>query len=1154
MFNRFIRVNVIKGVFYLFLVLLGYVAFGQNTEQYLENLGRLKMESADRHAQRAFRIQKYSEENSVPISFRDTKGNWVLMFDVTPWGDPVYVSTDNVGASFTIGANQLQQGGSLGIDITGENITVGVWDGGIVASHIEFEDRLISSEGSALDDHATHVTGTIASGGINNPNSRGMAPKAKIVAWDFNNDESEVLTLVRPDQATLLLSNHSYGLITGWRFNNGWQWFGNSSISTLEDHRFGFYSGRSRTWDEIMFNAPFYTMVKSAGNDRSDTGNGTIPADCNGGAGFDCLGDLAVCKNNIVVGAVAKQSNYSGPASVVMSSFSSWGPSDDGRIKPDLVAAGVSISSTLATGLNSYGVLSGTSMSTPSVTGGLALLQDLHKKLTGNYMRSATLKALAIHTIREAGPTPGPDYMFGWGLLDVERAAEVVLARDDKNIIINETVLANGHIYEIPLTPVQNEKITVTIAWTDPAGNPVAASLDPTNPMLINDLDVRIVDDSGDAQMPWRLSPQDVTKEAIKGDNVLDNVEKIEFDSPQARNYKIVVSHKGQLLNGQQAFSIIVTYKSLSNLGQTYYWVGGSGQWMDQSHWSLSSGGTSTGQIPTLNDRVFFDENSFPENSNTISVSTDIQVGSIAWFSNNPAKIDLNGSKMTLAGGIVVSNSHLSIEDGNLLMIGSFNPDNYLSFLDNVFEDVTVVFDGSSQWKVRGKVTIQRIEFGSGNVDFENQNIHVSEFFVEPDFEGRIDIRGAKIEGLEDVRIPVGVAVLTSDGTIFEMSKNGIFESSGMSMLGELRTLRGSEVALLGGSVLERLTLSGRLTVLDNHSISNLKMSAGSTLILAPGTTQVLADLTILSTETERAAIKSTNTSTAFLRFPNYDKVCFDFLDVESVSVTGEALVNAGVNSIVSNSEGWLTQSCEDILFPNFSPRALCAGALTVFEDLSQGVISSWKWDFGNSTNPFTVTDEPEGRHTFSSPGVYQVTLTVSNASKSSSYTKAVNITANPLESNSIIFSNGRLSSVKPAETYQWFRDGIEIPGEVGRSFEYSGVPGVYFVVTQSEVCNRISAPFVVLSTREGELRGESISISIFPNPVKDQLVIHADLLLQIPLRVRLIDLMGRSVLVELVRSRELVLDTSLLSEGMYLVEVASEVEVVHQQRVLVKK
>jgi len=108
---------------------------------------------------------------------------------------------------------------------------------------------------------------------------------------------------------------------------------------------------------------------------------------------------------------------------VVANSFSSWGPTDDGRIKPDIVADGVSVYSTLATNDSSYGYLNGTSMAAPGASGSLLLLQELSYKLINKPIRAATVKALAIHTANEAGLNPGPDYKFGWGLLNTSEAA-----------------------------------------------------------------------------------------------------------------------------------------------------------------------------------------------------------------------------------------------------------------------------------------------------------------------------------------------------------------------------------------------------------------------------------------------------------------------------------------------------------------------------------------------------------------------------------------------------------------------------------------------------------------------------------------------------------------------------------------------------------
>ncbi len=95
--------------------------------------------------------------------------------------------------------------------------------------------------------------------------------------------------------------------------------------------------------------------------------------------------------------------------------------------KPDIVADGVNLLSSIATSNTAYATFSGTSMSSPSVAGSLLLLQEYYSQLHGGaFMRSATLKGLVIHTADEAGPGPGPDYQFGFGLVNMQKAAAVI--------------------------------------------------------------------------------------------------------------------------------------------------------------------------------------------------------------------------------------------------------------------------------------------------------------------------------------------------------------------------------------------------------------------------------------------------------------------------------------------------------------------------------------------------------------------------------------------------------------------------------------------------------------------------------------------------------------------------------------------------------
>jgi hypothetical protein len=176
------------------------------------------------------------------------------------------------------------------------------------------------------------------------------------------------------------------------------------------------------------------------------------------------------------------------------------------------------------------------------------------------------MKALVIHTAWEAGPDPGPDYMYGWGLMNTLLSAEYIDA-DALGLFryIHELTLEQGEADTLRFYYSSQSPLKVTMAWTDPPGTPPAASLDPTNPMLVNDLDVRIYDGDGNTlppsrSRPWILDPANPSDRAIHGDNDVDNVEQIYVDDGLASgNYMAVITHEGPLLNGHQDYSIILS-------------------------------------------------------------------------------------------------------------------------------------------------------------------------------------------------------------------------------------------------------------------------------------------------------------------------------------------------------------------------------------------------------------------------------------------------------------------------------------------------------------------------------------------------------------------------------------------------------------------
>ncbi len=475
-----------------------------------------------------------AKANNWPIFIKDSTGGFSELIKIDSRGNPVYYTTYNYGAGLTARTNHLYSGGSLGLNIEGQNMIAGEWDGGaVLLTHELFEGRVTQMDGtSSTHYHSTHVAGTIiGTDQVQGRSARGMAFKANLHAYEWNNDQAEV---AQAAASGLLISNHSYGYYPG----------------SLSLDQFGKYNDVAHAFDDIMYNAPYYLFVAAAGNARNDGYNSSDN-------GYDLLSGHACSKNSMVVAAVHELTNYNGPSSVIMSYFSCWGPTDDGRIKPDISAKGVDTYSASDSSNSYYTTLSGTSMASPSVTGTLLLLQQYYHQLYGHFMHSSTLRGLALHTADEAGNNPGPDYEYGWGLINAKKAAEVI--RDNGLVsYISEETLSQGGTYSISFNALGSEPLKATICWTDPAGTIITNTIeDFYSPALVNDLDIRITK-NGTTYYPWKLDPNNPSAAATQGDNIVDNIEQVFVDNPVG-TYTITVTHKGTLQSGAQNFSIIVS-------------------------------------------------------------------------------------------------------------------------------------------------------------------------------------------------------------------------------------------------------------------------------------------------------------------------------------------------------------------------------------------------------------------------------------------------------------------------------------------------------------------------------------------------------------------------------------------------------------------
>ncbi len=535
----------------------------------------------------------WGETNGWPavIGGSETSGAYLVGRE----GDmPDYLAPHDLAAAVTISTTNIWPGGPTGFNLTGTNRAISMWDEGSPRlTHQEFGSRVSELDGvTALSHHSTAVAGMLAAAGLNltglGPAAKGMAYEAQVQARDFDLDLGEMTGALGTNQ--MRLSNQSYGTIAGWYFDTAsatWYWFGNPEISGTEDPRFGNYTTNSSNYDTLVQNAPTYLQVWSAGNDQGEappvqptnhverTGitNTFRPADGDAG-GFDTLAQQASAKNVLTVGATyALPNGYTSSTNLLLAPFSSCGPTDDGRIKPDVVADGVTNLVPIAGSDNNYFYWQGTSFSAPSVCGSVGLLSQFQKQLLPNAgdLLASTLKGLVIHTADSGTTNAGPSYRFGWGLMNTRTAATLVKSNATHGLknYIKEVRLTNSSVIQFPVLALGGTNpLKVTICWTDPAGVPNSVTnLDNPSAKLINDLDLRVIAPTGTTNLPWLLNPDLTNKTstarsavATTGDDNRNNVEQVRIAQPTNGTYLVQVAHKGNLQsNSTQWVSILLS-------------------------------------------------------------------------------------------------------------------------------------------------------------------------------------------------------------------------------------------------------------------------------------------------------------------------------------------------------------------------------------------------------------------------------------------------------------------------------------------------------------------------------------------------------------------------------------------------------------------
>ncbi|MEE8391131.1 MAG: S8 family serine peptidase [Anaerolineae bacterium] len=436
-------------------------------------------------------------------------------------------------------------------NLDGTGIDVMVYDGGQVGAHVDFGTRLTVGAGdtSGVSEHATHVAGTVGGSGSNSASQggsalqwRGMATNVDIISYGYEWDSTGMLFYSNPGDIEL-----------DWARGRIWYGadIGTASLSSniyknywsTDCDKMGNYGETSVLMDQIVRGGNSlvgignkYIATWAAGNERGsanscDTYRTTSPP--------------AAAKNPIHVGASNTNNNS-------MTTFSSWGPTDDGRIKPTIVAGGCQssgdggIKSTDNNPVDAYTVMCGTSMATPAVAGSIALMLQHYRDVyntSGNFWPS-TAKAILIQTADDLG-NPGPDYQWGFGQVDIHAAVDLISRRAFRQESITQ---GEVDVYYF-IVPDDATPATVSLAWDD-----YEATLN-ANPTLINNLDLELVAPSGTVWRPWVLNAASPANNATRGINGVDNQEQVQVPTPEIGTWLVRV--KGTTVpQGPQDYSL----------------------------------------------------------------------------------------------------------------------------------------------------------------------------------------------------------------------------------------------------------------------------------------------------------------------------------------------------------------------------------------------------------------------------------------------------------------------------------------------------------------------------------------------------------------------------------------------------------------------